>query len=45
MDYRTKSAHNFRTRLGFKQCDVILKKELSVLIEIMSSFEEENMQT
>ena len=45
MDCRTKSAHNFRTRLEFKQRDVILKKELSVLIEIMSSFEEENMQT
>ena len=45
MDCRTTSAHNFRTRLGFKQYDVILIKEQSVLTRIMSSFEGENMQT
>ena len=45
MDCRTTSAHKFRTRLGFKQYDVILTKEESVLTKIMSSFEGENMQT
>ena len=43
MDCRITSAHKFRTRLGFKQYDVILTKEQSVLI--ISSFEGENMQT
>ena len=38
MDCRTTSAHKFRTRLGFKQYDVILTKEQSVLTKIMSSF-------
>ena len=32
MDCRT-AAHKFRTRLGFKQCDVILTKEQLVLIK------------
>ena len=45
MDCRTISAHKFRTRLGFKQYDVILTKEQSVLTKIMCSFEGENMQT
>ena len=45
MDCRTKFAHKFRTRLGFKQYGVILTKEQSVLTKIMSSFEGENMQT
>ena len=45
MDCRTTSAQKFRTRLGFKQYDVILMKEQSVLTKIMSSFEGENMQT
>ena len=45
MDFGTTSAHKFRTRLGFKQYDVILTKEPSVLTRIMSSFEGENMQT
>ena len=44
MDCRTTSAHKFRTRLGFKQWDVILTKEQSVLTKIMSSFKVENMQ-
>ena len=43
MDCRT-TAHKFRTRLGFKQYDVILTKHQSVLTKIMSSFEGENMQ-
>ena len=45
MDCRTTSAHKFRTRLGFKQHDVILTKEQSVLTKMMSSFEGENIQT
>ena len=45
MDCRTVSAHKFRTRLGFKQYDVILTKEQSVLTRIMSSFEGKDMQT
>ena len=39
MDRRTVAAYNFRTRLGFKQYDVILTKEQLVLIKIMTSFE------
>ena len=31
MDYRTKSAHKFRTRLGFRQYDFTLVKEELVL--------------
>ena len=42
---RTTWAHKFRTGLGFKQYDVILTKEQSVLTKIMSLFEGENMQT
>ena len=45
MDCNTRLAHKFRVRLGFKQYDVILTKEQSVLTKIMSSFEGENMQT
>ena len=42
---RTTSAHKFRTRLGFKQYDVILTKEKSMQAKLMSSIETENMQT
>ena len=45
MNCRTTMAHKFRTGLGFKQYDVILTKEQSVLTRIMSSFEGGNMQT
>ena len=45
MDCRTTLAHRFRTRLGFKQYDVILTKQQSVLTKIMNSFEGENMET
>ena len=45
MDCRTTSALEFRARLGFKQYDVILTKKQSVITEIMSSFEGENMLT
>ena len=45
MDCRTTSTHKFRTKLGFKQCNVILTKEQSVLTKIMISFKGENMQT
>ena len=38
-------AHKFRTRLGFKQYDIILTKEQSVLTQIMNSLEGENIQT
>ena len=44
MDCRTTSAHKFRTKLGFKQYDVIFTKEESVLTKIMTSLEGENMQ-
>ena len=45
MDCRTTSVHKFRTSLGFKQYDVILTKEQSVLTKIISSFEGEKMKT
>ena len=45
MDCRTTAAHKFRTRLGFKQYDVILAKEQSLLTKINSSFKGENLQT
>ena len=45
MDCRRTMAHKFRTRLVFKQYDVVLTKEQSALIKIMSQFEGENMQT
>ena len=45
MCFRTTSAQKFRTRLGFKQYDIIVTKEQSVLTRIMNSFEGENMQT
>ena len=45
MDCTTTSAHKLRTRLGFKQYDVILTTEQKLLTKIMSSFEGENMQT
>ena len=45
LDCRTTSAQKFKTRLGFKQYDVILTKEESVLTKIISSFKGENLQT
>ena len=45
MDCRTTMAHKFRTRLGFKQYNVILTKEQSLLTKIMSSFKGGNMKT
>ena len=45
MNCRTAAAYKFRTRLGFKQYDVILTKKQSVLTKLKSSFEGENMQT
>ena len=44
MDCRPTQAHRFRTRLGFKQYDMILTKGQSVLAQIISSFEWENKQ-
>ena len=41
MDCKRRSPHEFKTRLGFKQYEVIF----TVLTKIMSSFEGENMQT
>ena len=45
MDCRTTMAHKFRTRLGFKQYNVILTKEQSLLTKIVSSFKGENIKT
>ena len=45
MDCRTTAAHEFKTRLVFKQNHVILTKDQSVLTKVKSSFEGENMQT
>ena len=39
----TETSHKFRTRLGFKQYDVMLRKEPSVLTGTLSSLEGENM--
>ena len=36
---RTVATHKFTTRAGFKQYDVTLTKEQSVLTKIMTSFE------
>ena len=38
-------AIEFRSKLGFTQYDITLKKESSVLKSIMETFEEENMET
>ena len=45
MDCRTTSAHKLRTKLWFKQYDVILRTEQPVLTKMISSFEGKNMQT
>ena len=45
MDCRTTAANKVRTRLEFKQYDVILTKEQSVLAKIKMLFEGENMET
>ena len=45
MDCRTTAAHEFKTRLVFKQNHVTLTKDQSVLTKVKSSFEGENMQT
>ena len=42
---RTVATHKFTTRSGFKQYDVTLTKEQSVLTKILTSFEWENIQT
>ena len=44
MDCQTTSAHKFKTRLRFKEYDVILTKEQSELTKIISSFEGQNKQ-
>ena len=44
MDCRTTSTLKIRTRLGFKQYDIILRKEQSVLTKIISSSVGKNMQ-
>ena len=36
MDCRATSAHKFRKEIRFKQCDVILTKEKSVMTKVMS---------
>ena len=45
MDCRAISAHKCRTRLKFKQHDVILTEKQSVMTKIVSSLGGENMQT
>ena len=42
---KEKQRENFRNLLGFKENDIYLTKEQSVLRTIMEVFEEENMQT
>ena len=44
IDCRTMAVHKFRTILGFKQYDVILTIEQSVLLNKKSSFEGKNRQ-
>ena len=45
MDFRTTTTYKFKIRLKFKQYDVILAKEQSVLTKMMISTEGENMHT
>ena len=42
---RTIATHKFRTRLSFRQYDVTLTKQQSVLTKINCSLKAENMQT
>ena len=44
MDCRTRAAHKSRIRLIFKQYDVIVTNEQSMLTKAKSSFEGKNMQ-
>ena len=41
----TPKSIEFRSRIGFNQCDITLNKEQSVLKSVMDGFEGENMQT
>ena len=41
---RTTAEHKFRTKLGFKQYDIILIRTQPVLTDIMGSFQRENLQ-
>ena len=45
MHCRSPTTIEFRSKLGFNQYDITLKKESSVLKSIMDTFEGENMQT
>ena len=45
MDSRVTTTHKFRARLRFKQYDVILTSQQSILTKIVSLFEGESMQT
>ena len=45
MSGRSPEATEFRSKLGFTQYDMTLKKESSVLKSIMENFEGENMET
>ena len=45
IDCRTMAVNKLRTRLGFKQFDVILNIEQLVLLDKKSSFEGKNRQT
>ena len=41
----TPKSIEFRSKLGFNQCNITLTKEQSVLNSIMDTFEGENMQS
>ena len=45
MGGRSPEAIEFRSKLGFTQCDITLKKESSVLKSIMETFQGGNMET
>ena len=44
MNCRKTPAYEFKTRLGFKQDDIILTKELSVLMKTKSLIEGDNIK-
>ena len=45
MGSRSPKAIDFRSKLGFNQYDITLKKESSVLKSTMDTFERGNMET
>ena len=45
MDSRAPTAIEFRSKLGFKQHNIMLRRGQSVLRSVMDAFEREDMQT